>query len=99
MSPTFRALSIHNYRLWADRRARLEHRHLDAARRPGLAGPHPLTDNSGTAVGITTGLQFAPMLLLAPWPGVLADRFDRRKSCGHPDRPRRTSRRCSASSC
>ena len=40
VSPTFRSLSIHNYRLWASRRDRLQHRHLDAARRPGLAGPH-----------------------------------------------------------
>jgi MFS family permease len=38
-----------------------------------------LTDNSGTAVGITTGLQFAPALLLAPAAGALADRVDRRK--------------------
>src|SRR3954453_19162387 len=38
-----------------------------------------LTANSGTAVGITTGLQFAPTLLLAPAAGALADRIDRRK--------------------
>src|SRR3954447_3932578 len=38
-----------------------------------------LTANSGTAVGITTGLQFAPALLLAPAAGALADRMDRRK--------------------
>jgi MFS family permease len=38
-----------------------------------------LTANSGTAVGITTGLQFAPALLLSPVAGALADRVDRRK--------------------
>jgi MFS family permease len=38
-----------------------------------------LTANSGTAVGITTGLQFAPALLLSPAAGALADRMDRRK--------------------
>jgi MFS family permease len=38
-----------------------------------------LTNNSGVAVGITTGLQFAPVLLLAPVAGVIADRFERRK--------------------
>jgi MFS family permease len=38
-----------------------------------------LTADSGLAVGITTGLQFAPMLLLAPVAGVVADRFDRRR--------------------
>src|SRR3954452_5554109 len=38
-----------------------------------------LTHNSGTAVGVTTGLQFAPALLLSPAAGALADRMDRRK--------------------
>ncbi len=33
-----------------------------------------LTDNSGAALGITTGLQFLPLLLLAPFAGLLADR-------------------------
>jgi MFS family permease len=33
---------------------------------------------SGTAVGITAGLQFLPMLLFAGWGGVLADRVDKR---------------------
>lgn len=38
-----------------------------------------LTDDDASAVGITTGLQFAPMLLFLPWTGLVADRFDRRK--------------------
>ncbi|MEO8529250.1 MAG: MFS transporter, partial [Pseudolysinimonas sp.] len=38
-----------------------------------------LTHDDATAVGITTGLQFAPMLLLLPFTGTVADRFDRRK--------------------
>jgi MFS family permease len=38
-----------------------------------------LTDEDATAVGVTIGLQFAPMLLLLPWTGMVADRFDRRK--------------------
>jgi MFS family permease len=33
---------------------------------------------SGTAVGITAGLQFLPLLLLGAWGGVLADRIDKR---------------------
>nr|MBA3407883.1 MFS transporter [Solirubrobacterales bacterium] len=33
---------------------------------------------SGTAVGLTAGLQFLPVLLFAAWGGVLADRFDKR---------------------
>ena len=34
-----------------------------------------LTGNSGTALGITTGLQFLPFLLLAPVAGLVADRM------------------------
>ena len=34
---------------------------------------------SGTALGLTTGLQFLPMLLGGPWAGVLADRVDKRR--------------------
>jgi MFS family permease len=36
-----------------------------------------LTHGSGAALGITTGLQFLP-LLLSPWGGMLADRYSRR---------------------
>jgi MFS family permease len=38
-----------------------------------------LTHNSGVAVGLVTGLQFLPALLLSPWAGVLADRFNQRR--------------------
>ncbi|HET9973828.1 MAG TPA: MFS transporter, partial [Streptosporangiaceae bacterium] len=36
-----------------------------------------LTRNSGTALGITTGLQFAPMVV-SMWGGVIADRYPKR---------------------
>src|SRR5690606_34844325 len=38
-----------------------------------------LSNNSGVQVGIVTALQFAPFLLLAPYAGVVADRFNSRK--------------------
>lgn len=38
-----------------------------------------LTNQSGTAVGITTGLQFLPILVLGPWAGLLGDRYSKRK--------------------
>src|SRR5580698_1473629 len=38
-----------------------------------------LTDHSSEAVGITTGLQFLPMLLFAPYGGLIADRISKRK--------------------
>jgi MFS family permease len=37
-----------------------------------------LTHNSGAALGITTALQFAPMLL-SPWGGMIADRYSKRR--------------------
>jgi MFS family permease len=78
MSPTFRALSNPNYRLylagsvvsntgtWMMRVAQdwLVLRPLDAG---------------GSAVGITTGLQFLPVLLLTPYAGVVADRVPKRR--------------------
>ncbi len=38
-----------------------------------------LSHNSGTALGITTGLQFLPMLLFGLYGGVLADRYPKRR--------------------
>jgi MFS family permease len=35
--------------------------------------------NGGAALGITTGLQFLPILLLSPYAGVIADRFPKRR--------------------
>src|SRR5262249_19484558 len=37
-----------------------------------------LTAGSGTALGITTALQFLPVLLLSLWGGVVADRLPKR---------------------
>ncbi len=38
-----------------------------------------LSGGSALAIGITTGLQFLPMLLLSPYGGLIADRFDKRR--------------------
>src|SRR5438067_2084477 len=35
---------------------------------------------SGVALGLTTALQFLPLLLFGVWGGVIADRFDKRRS-------------------
>lgn len=37
-----------------------------------------LTHDSGTALGITMGLQFMPLLLFSLWGGVIADRYSKR---------------------
>jgi MFS family permease len=39
-----------------------------------------LTHDNAIAVGITMALQFGPQLLLLPWTGLVADRFDRRRT-------------------
>ncbi len=37
-----------------------------------------LTNGSGTAVGIATGLQFLPLLMFSLWGGMIADRYPKR---------------------
>jgi MFS family permease len=37
-----------------------------------------ITGNSGSALGVTTALQFVPLLAFGLWGGVLADRFSKR---------------------
>src|ERR1700754_1368525 len=38
-----------------------------------------LTNHDASAVGIVMGLQFAPQMLLLPWTGLAADRFNQRR--------------------
>ena len=38
-----------------------------------------LSGGSALALGVTTGLQFLPMLLVTPYGGLIADRFDKRR--------------------
>lgn len=82
MSPTFRSLRNHNYRLyafgslvsntgtWMQRVAQdwlvLQLYHGTPAR-------------AATALGIATGLQFLPMLLFSAYAGVVADRIPKRR--------------------
>ncbi|HEU5042777.1 MAG TPA: MFS transporter [Nocardioidaceae bacterium] len=78
MSPTFRALANHNYRLYASGGVVSNvGTWMQRVAQDWLV--LQLTHNSGTALGITTGLQFLPVLLLSPYAGVLADRFPKRR--------------------
>jgi MFS family permease len=79
VSPTFTALRYPNYRLWASGAIVSNTGTWMQRIAQDWLVLTQLTDNSGVAVGITTGLQFAPMLLLAPVAGSVADRFHRRK--------------------
>ena len=77
MRPTFAALKVRNYRLFATGSLvsnvgtwmqRVAQDWLVLA----------LTGSAG-ALGITTGLQFLPILLFSPFAGVLADRYPKRR--------------------
>ena len=35
--------------------------------------------NSGTQLGLVSAMQFLPILVLSPWGGIIADRYDKRK--------------------
>ncbi|MDO4665920.1 MAG: MFS transporter [Actinomycetaceae bacterium] len=76
---TFASLSYRNYRLWflASIFANVGTWMQRVAQ--DWVVLTELTHNSSTAVGITTALQFLPMLLFGAHAGVLADRLDRRK--------------------
>jgi MFS family permease len=78
LSPTFRSLSNSNYRIYAAGGVvsnvgtwmqRIAQDWLVLV----------LSAGSGTALGITTGLQFLPFLLLSPFAGLVADRVPKRR--------------------
>lgn len=79
MSPMFRALGIRNYRLWVSGAVVSNTGTWMQRVAQDWLVLTQLSDNSGVAVGITTALQFAPVLVLAPWAGAVTDRFDRRR--------------------
>ncbi|QGX08507.1 MFS transporter [Janibacter melonis] len=78
MSPTFASLSIRNYRIWAAGALVSNVGTWMGRVAQDWVVLTELTDHSATALGIVTGLQFAPMLLLAPWTGAVTDRMPKR---------------------
>jgi MFS family permease len=79
MRETFASLRFFNYRLWfAGALVANVGTWMQRVAQDRLVLT-VLSDDSGLAVGIVTGLQFVPMLLLSPWAGLLADRLPRRK--------------------
>jgi MFS family permease len=81
LSPTFRALSNRNYRIYAAggvvsntgtwmQRVAQDWLVLTLTRGTG---------DSAIALGITTGLQFLPILLFSAYAGLVADRFPKRR--------------------
>lgn len=78
MGKTFRSFRFYNYRLWfsANLIASVGTWMQQVAQ--AWLTLRILTDNSGTAMGITTALQFAPLILFGAYGGILADRYNRR---------------------
>lgn len=76
MSPTFRSLRNRNYRLYFT--GLLVSNTGTWMQRVAQDWLVLQLSGSGTAVGVTTALQFLPMLLFGLWGGVLADRLPKR---------------------
>ena len=80
MSPTFTSFEVRNYRIWFAGALV-----SNIGTWMGRVGQDwlvltVLTAGSATALGVVTGLQFLPFLLLAPWAGLIADRFPKRRT-------------------
>jgi MFS family permease len=78
VSPTFSSLRVRNYRIYATG-AFISNigTWMGRVAQDWLVLTE-LTKHSSTALGIVTGLQFLPFLLLAPWAGMIADRYPKR---------------------
>ncbi len=77
MSPTFQALAVRNFRLYSLG---------GVVSNTGTWMQRVAQDwlvleltHSGSALGITTGLQFLPFLLVTPFAGLVADRYSKRR--------------------
>ena len=75
----FSSLSVRNYRLFASGQVvSLTGTWMQRVAQDWLV--LNLSHNSGTAIGFTTGLQFAPVLFFGLYGGVIADRFPKRRT-------------------
>ncbi|MEO8827083.1 MFS transporter [Lapillicoccus sp.] len=79
MSPTFASLKVRNYRIYASGSIV-----SNVGTWMGRVGQDwlvltQLTDHSSSSLGLVTGLQFLPFLILAPFTGMIADRFPKRR--------------------
>lgn len=75
----FRSLRIFNYRLWfAGALVSNTGAWMQRTAQDWIVLTE-LTDRDAAALGITMALQFGPLLIMVPFTGLMADRFDRRK--------------------
>src|SRR5215210_4480239 len=80
MSPTFQALSVRNFRLYS--MGSLVSNTGTWMQRTAQDWLVLELTHSGTALGITTGLQFLPFLFFTPYAGLIADRSSKRRLLG-----------------
>jgi len=74
----FSSLAVRNYRLFASGQVvSLTGTWMQRVAQDWLV--LNLSHNSGTAIGVTTGLQFAPVLFVGLYGGVIADRYRKRQ--------------------
>lgn len=73
----FRSLRVRNYRLFAGGQV-ISNTGMWMQRVAQDWLVLTLTHNSGTALGLVSALQFAPLMLGGLWGGVVADRYDKR---------------------
>ena len=79
MSPTFSSLSVYNYRVFAAG-ALISNTGTWMGRvAQDWLVLTELTPHSSVALGIVTGLQFAPLAIFGPLAGMIADRFPKRR--------------------
>lgn len=76
---TFRALSGHNYRVWASGAAVSNIGTWMQRTAQDWLVLTELTHNNATDVGIVMSLQYGPQVLMLPFSGYVADHFDRRR--------------------
>ncbi len=79
MSPTFASLTIRNYRVYAAGALVSNIGTWMGRVAQDWLVLTQLTSGDSTALGIVTGLQFLPMVLLAPIAGAVTDRFAKRR--------------------
>jgi MFS family permease len=79
VSPTFTSLHVRNYRIYATGALVSNIGTWMGRVAQDWLVLTEVTNHSSSALGIVTGLQFLPFLLLAPWSGVVADRFPKRR--------------------
>jgi len=74
---TFRSMSVRNYRLYMTGQViSMIGTWMQSVAQAWLVLK---LGQSGTALGLVAAAQFLPVLLLSPWGGLLADRFDKRR--------------------